>query len=77
MIGYPGLRRTWVHFPESRNCRYVTNTFSLERLEDDLYAWSDGRDISLETKESLGLRLQELNGGSNERGLGGCAMEGD
>jgi hypothetical protein len=55
----------------------ATTSFRLERVEGDLYAWSDGRDISLETKESLRERLQKLNGGSNGPGLGGSALGSD
>lgn len=50
-------------------------SFTVERLQDDLYAWSSGRDTSLETKESLQELLQNKLGGTNE--LGGPALDGD
>ena len=61
---------------EPRSCGAATS-FRLERVEGDLYAWSDGRDISLETVESLRDRIQELNGGTNGPELGGSALGSD
>lgn len=50
-------------------------SFSLERLNDDLYAWSGGGDASLETMESVKHRLRSMIG--DEDGLGGSALDGN
>jgi hypothetical protein len=55
----------------------TTTTFTIETVEGDLYAWSEGGDVSLETKESLRERLHDLNGGSYGSGLGGSALGSD
>ena len=49
-------------------------TFSIERVADDLYAWSGGGDASLETMESMKDRLRNMIGDGN--GLGGSALDG-
>jgi hypothetical protein len=61
-----------------RSCATGDNwSFSVERVAGDLYAWSDGRDTSLETMESLQDRLRSKFTGGTDGKLGGPALGGD
>ena len=69
-------KRWHVFSAKGPNCG-ATNawTFRLEQLGDDLYAWSEGGDASLETMESVKTRLRNMIGDEDE--LGGSALDGN
>jgi hypothetical protein len=58
-------------------CGQRSSMFIIEQLTDDLYAWSQGGDASLETKDSLMERIANLNGEPSGSELGGRAVGTD